>query len=75
MEEKRISQLRYDPESDCMIFEKRELHCGEYLEVLVCNGLNGDKPEWVETRIEYGEDWYLEGLWGYQVAGLFARTQ
>ena len=57
MEEKRISQLRYDPESDRMIFDERELHCGEYLEVLVCNGLNGDKPEWVETRIEYGEAW------------------
>ena len=73
MEEKRISQLHYDPESDRMIFDERELHCGEYLEVLVCNGLNGDKPEWVETRVEYGEDWYREGLLGYQVSGLFAR--
>lgn len=73
MEEKRISQLHYDPESDRMIFDERELHCGEYLEVLVCNGLNGDKPECVETRVEYGEDWYLEGLLGYQVSGLFAR--
>ena len=73
MEEKRISQLHYDPESDRMIFDGRELHCGECLEVLVCNGLNGDKPEWVETRVEYGEDWYLEGLLGSQVSGLFAR--
>ena len=73
MEEKRISQLHYDPASHRMIFDERELHCGEYLEVLVCNGLNGDKPEWVETRVEYGEDWYLEGLLGYQVSGLFAR--
>ena len=68
MEEKRISQLHYDPESDRMIFDERELHCGEYLEVLACNCLNGDKPEWVETRVEYGEDWYLEGLLGYQVS-------
>lgn len=73
MGKKRISQLQYDPESDRMIFDGRELHYGECLEVLVCNGLNGDKPEWVETRIEHGEDWYLEGLWGYQMAGLFAR--
>ena len=73
MEKKRSAQLHYDPESDRRIFDERELHCGEYLEVLVCNGLNGDKPEWVETRVEYGEDWYLEGLLGYQVSGLFAR--
>lgn len=73
MEEKRISQLHYDQENDRITFDGDGLHCGECLEVLVCNGLNGDKPEWVETRVEYGENWYLEGLLGYQVSGLFAR--
>lgn len=73
MDAKIIAQLTYDPESDRMTFDGRGLHCGECLEVLVCNGLDGGKPEWIETRIEYDKDWYLVGLLGYQVSGLFAR--
>lgn len=73
MAEKTIAQLRYDPESERITFDGYGLHCGDGLEVLVCNGLNGNKPEWVETRIEYNKDWYLVGLAGYQVSGLFAR--
>ena len=68
-----VAQIRYDELSDRMVLDGRDLHCGDCFEVLVCNGLNGSRPEWIETRIEYGEDWFLVGLSGYQISGLFAR--
>ena len=70
---KRIAQLIYDQESDRLSFDGEDLHCGECLEVMVCNGLNGDQAEWIATRLEYNDHWYLVGLLGYQVSGLFAR--
>lgn len=67
-----VSQLRYDPETNRMEFDGRGLHCGELLEVLVVDGLSG-QTKWIPTRIEFAEEWYLVGLLGYQVSGLFAR--
>ncbi len=52
-----------------------DLTCGQCLQVLVCNGLHGDTPEWIETRYEMDGQGhgYLVGLLGYQVSGLFAK--
>lgn len=68
----KAAQLVYDTDGDRLTFDGEELHCGDTLEVLICNGLNG-RTEWIETRLEYDDDWYLIGLLGYQVSGLFAR--
>lgn len=69
-----VEQLKYNKETDRIIFNGRALQCGEYLEVLVFNGLN-NKVEWIETKLELDEEdrWYLVGLLGYDIIGLFAR--
>lgn len=71
-QEKTVAQLRYDPATDRLDFDGDSLHCGQCLEVLVVDGISG-QTKWVETRLEYGDGWYLVGLVGYQVNGLFAR--
>ena len=69
----KIAQLIYDQEHDRLSFDGEDLHCGDCFEVMVFNGLKDDQPEWVSTRLEYDDGWYLVGLVGYQPAGLFAR--
>lgn len=57
------------------LVDGEELHCGQVCEVLVCDGLDGFRPKWVETRFERNGDneGYFVGLWGYNVPGLFVR--
>lgn len=71
-----VDQLRVSPETGHVEIGGRELYCGNHLEVLVCNGLHGGVPEWVETHLELDADdnWYLAGLLGYQIDGLFAKV-
>ena len=51
-------------------FENKEiyggLHCGTAIEVLI-------NDEWVPTRIEYGNDWYLVGVQKESLPGLQVR--
>ena len=42
------------------------LHCGECMEVFVSG-------KWKPTRIEYGENWYLEGIRAEELNGLRVR--
>ena len=42
------------------------LHCGTAMEVLI-------NDEWVPTRIEYGNDWYLVGVQKESLPGLQVR--
>lgn len=42
------------------------IHCGECMDVLV-----GD--EWIPTRIEMADDWYLVGIHTDRLAGLTVR--
>jgi hypothetical protein len=42
------------------------LHCGTTMEVLI-------NDEWVPTRIEYGNDWYLVGVQKESLPGLQVR--
>lgn len=65
-----ISQLVYNERTDRIEFDGCDLHCGDCLTVLI---VKDGKPKWVNTRIEYSESWYLVGLWGFQVNGLFAK--
>ena len=65
-----VRQLVQNPDTNRLEFDGDGLHCGMCLEVLVVR--NG-KPCWEETRLEYGQDWFLVGLPGIQVNGLFAR--
>ena len=64
---KTVAQLTYNPDTDRYELDGCDLHCGDCLTVLIAG-------KWVDTRIEYGEDWYLVGLTGYQIGGLFAKT-
>lgn len=68
-----VSQIQYNQDTDRYEMNGYELHCGDCFEVLVFNGLT-NKSEWIETKIENNNDgWYLIGLAGYQINGLFAR--
>ncbi len=42
------------------------LHCGTTMDVLV-------NDEWIPTRIEKSDDWYLIGLSHYRLLGLTVR--
>ena len=42
------------------------LHCGTAMEVLI-------NDEWIPTRIEYGNDWYLVGVQKESLPGLQIR--
>ena len=42
------------------------LHCGTKMEALI-------NDEWVPTRIEYGNDWYLVGVQKESLPGLQVR--
>lgn len=68
-----VSQLLYNAETDHFELDKEELKSGDRLKVLVFNGLS-NAPEWVETSIELDDEnkWYLFGLVGYALNGLFA---
>ena len=67
-------KLNFNPTSGRYEIDGQELHCGDGLKVLVVNGLSGEE-EWIETRIELNDaGWYLVGLVGYQIDGLFARV-
>lgn len=71
---KKVYQLIYNEETDRYEMNGYGLHCGDCFEVLVFNGLT-NSAEWIETRIESNaEGWYLVGLAGYQIGGLFARN-
>ena len=68
-----ISQIIYNTETDCYELDGDSLHGGDRLEVLIHNGLSNE-DEWIETSIEHNQDgWYLTGLVGFQIPGLFAR--
>ena len=42
------------------------LHCGTAMEALI-------NDEWIPTRIEYGNDWYLVGVQKESLPGLQVR--
>lgn len=69
----KIAQLRYNEGTERLEHDGYGLHCGDEIEVLVIDGIDGE-AKWIRSRIEYGEgEWYVVGLIGYQANGLFAR--
>lgn len=72
---KDVFQLIYNEDTDRYELDGYDLHCGDCLSVLVWNGLTG-KAEFVDTRMECNsKGWYLVGLVGYQIDGLFATAE
>jgi len=74
MNNKIVCQLRFDEENERITFDNTALHCGDCFEVLIFNGLT-NKAEWIDTSLEMNHEkqWYLSGLIGYDIIGLFAR--
>ena len=68
------AQIMYNRATGNLILDGKILEDGQYLKVLVVNGLN-NKAEWISTRLLLSADkkWFLEGLWGYEPVGLFAE--
>lgn len=65
----------YINESDRLQVDNREITSGDTLEVLIVNGLD-NSVKWIDTRVEHnGEGYYLTGLLGYSIIGLFARLK
>lgn len=70
-----IYQLVFDEESERYELDGQSISSGTTLFVYVWNGLS-QKFEWVETSMEFSHSrggYYLTGLLGYQVGGLFAH--
>ncbi len=74
-----VSQLKYNNETDRYELGDWELHCGNCFEVLICSN-DTEEAEWIQTRIEIRVDehnghdeWYLVGIKGVGIDGLFAR--
>ncbi len=66
-----MAQLWYNEKTDRYEMNGDELHCGDCLEVLICDD---GVTKWVPTRMESTDcGWYLVGLEDYQIGGLFAR--
>ena len=67
-------QLVYDEEYKRFEIDNHGLHCGDCLSVLIVDGID-NKPKWIDTSIEINVngEWYLTGLIGYQISGLFAK--
>ena len=70
----KVSQMLYNADNDRFTLDGEDLHCGDCLKVLVFNGLS-NAPEWIDTRLEMdgSNNWYLTGLIGYSISGLFAE--
>lgn len=67
-----MGQLIYNSEIDRYELNSVELHCGDCFEVLTCDAAG--TVRWTETRIKHdGDKWYLVGLRGLCLVGLFAR--
>jgi len=69
------NQLKYNSETGRIELNGQEFHCGETLVVLIVS--DQGNPEWIKTRMEYNHshaEWYLVGLPGVKVDGLFAKT-
>lgn len=69
----KVGQIIFDQDAERLVLDGQPLHCGDTLEVLIVNGLDG-QTQWLQTRVEVNDEgWYLVGLFGYQISGLFAR--
>lgn len=68
------AQIMYNRATGNLILDGKILEDGQYLKVLVVNGLNNN-AEWINTRLLLSADkkWFLEDLWGYEPVGLFAE--
>lgn len=62
-------------DNDRLQVDTLELTCGSTLQVLVVDGRT-DTPQWINTTVEHnGQEYYLTGLYGYSIPGLFARIE
>lgn len=60
----------------CLQVDNHELQIGEEISVLVLDGICG-VTRWVDTTVQYDDEdcpgYYLSGLLGYNIIGLFAE--
>lgn len=72
----KVSQLIYNFDNERYTLDNEDLYCGDTLKVLIYNGLTND-IEWIDTRLELDSkgEWYLVGLVGYAIGGLFATKE
>ena len=72
---KKALQIEYEPERDRLTLDGWDIHCGQPLEVLLPNQLNGGT--WREISIEYSytKGWYIPGHQEVNPIGLWARER
>ena len=68
-----VSQLIFDRQRDRFLLDGVDVVPGDLLRVLIFDGLTGAE-RWQDTRMEMdgSGSYYLFGLLGYQIGGLFA---
>ena len=70
-----VFQITYNEDTERYELDGRSLTSGTALSVHVWNGLT-QKFEWIDTSMEFSKSkggYYLVGLLGYQISGLFAK--
>lgn len=66
-----ISRLYFDKTIRRICWKNTAIHCGEVLEVMILD--KKGNPNWIITRLEKNDDYYLVGLKGINPVGLYAR--
>ena len=68
-----VSQLIFDRQRDRFTLDGSDVLPGDLLRVLIYDGVAG-KETWTDTTMQLSDDgnYYLQGLLGYCLNGLFA---
>ena len=69
---RKVLQIGYEPERDRLTWDGWDIHCGQGMEVLLPDRLDGGT--WRAVSFEYNDGgWYMPGHPGVSPAGLWAR--
>lgn len=70
----KVLQIGYEPERDRLTLDGWGIHCGQVLDVLLPDCIEGGI--WRAVSFEYNSDgWYIPGQPGVSPVGLWARER
>ena len=71
---RKVLQIGYEPERDRLTWDGWDIHCGQGMEVLLPDRLDGGT--WRAVSFEYNDEgWYMPGYPGVSPVGLWARER
>lgn len=70
----KVLQIGYEPERDRLTWDGWDIHCGQGMEVLLPDRLDGGT--WRAVSFEYNDEgWYMPGHPDVSPVGLWARER